>query len=87
MSATAARLGDCSWRRCQHAATVVVSFQAPHVLAGTSRGFCDHHADQVAGQPGALMTGVVGCVPVQPALPGIDPPAEPAWPLWRGGGR
>jgi len=71
---------------------VVVSFQVPHLLAGTSRGYCDHHAAQAAGQPGAVLTGVVGRVPVQPVLPGIDPPAEPTsaagWqPQRRGAGR
>jgi hypothetical protein len=71
------KLGGCGWR-CSHPATVVVSFQAPHPLAGTSRGYCAHHAAHVAGQPGAVLTGTVGRVPVQQALPGIDCPAQDA---------
>jgi hypothetical protein len=87
VSAAGPGLGGCAWRRCQHQATVVVSFQVPHPLTGTSRGYCGDHAAQVAGQPGAVLTGVVGRVPVQQALPGLDAPAEPGWPLARGGGR
>jgi hypothetical protein len=88
VSAAGAVPGGCAWRRCQQQATVVISFQAPHPLAGTSRGYCDHHAVQAAGRPGAVLTGIVGRVPVQQALPGLDPPAEPSWlPLRRGGGR
>ena len=88
MTAVDAGLGGCAWRRCQHPATVVVCFQAPHPLAGTSRGYCGHHAAQVGGQLGAVLTGVVGRVPVQEVLPGLDLPAEPGWPpLARGGGR
>ncbi len=88
VSAVDAGLGGCAWRRCQHPVTVVVSFQAPHPLAGTSRGYCGYHAAQVGGQPGAVLTGVVGRVPVQEVLPGLDLPAEPGWPpLARGGGR
>jgi hypothetical protein len=34
-----------------------------------------------------VLTGVVGWVPVQQALPGLDAPAEPGWLLARGGGR
>jgi hypothetical protein len=69
---------------------VVVSFQVPHLLAGTSRGYCEGHAGQVAGQPGAVLTGAVNRVPVQPALPGLDPPtglasAAGSLPQWRGG--
>jgi hypothetical protein len=71
-------LGGCGWRRCQHEATVVVSFQVPHPLAGTSRGYCAHHATQAAGQPGAVLTGTVGRVPVQQALPGLDGAAQDA---------
>jgi hypothetical protein len=56
----------------------VVSFQAPHLLAGTSRGYCEFHAPQVGGQTGAVLTGVVGRVPVQPALPGLDGAAQDA---------
>jgi hypothetical protein len=77
VSAASAGLVGCWWRRCRHAATVVISFQAPHLLGGTSRGYCDHHAAQAAGRPGAVLTGAVGPVPVQQALPGLDPPAEP----------
>jgi len=66
---------------------VVVSFQVPHLLAGTSRGYCAHHAAQVTDQPGAVLTGTVGRVPVQQALPGLDLPAEPAWPPQARGGR
>jgi hypothetical protein len=84
VSAVDAGLGGCAWRRCSHQATVVVSFQVPHPLAGTSRGYCTFHADQAAGQPGAVLTGTVGRVPVQEALPGLDVPAQPGWP---GGGR
>jgi hypothetical protein len=72
-------LGGCAWRRCAHQATAVVSFQVPHMLAGTRRGDCDVHAAQVADQPGAVLTGAGG-VPVQPELPGLDAPAEPGWP-------
>jgi len=78
VSAPSAVLGSCSWRRCRQAATVVVSFQAPHLLAGTSRGYCEFHAAQAAGQPGAVLTGAVGRVPVQQALPGIDGAAQDA---------
>jgi hypothetical protein len=53
-------------------------FQVPHLLAGTSRGYCDHHAAQVAAQPGAVLTGTVGRVPVQQALPGLDGAAQDA---------
>jgi hypothetical protein len=60
--------------------------QVPHPLAGTSRGYCAFHAAQAAGQPGAVLTGTVGRVPVQEALPGLCPPAEPDWPA-RGGRR
>jgi hypothetical protein len=88
VSVAGAWLGGCAWRRCQQAATVVVSFQVPHPLAGTSRGYCQDHAAQAANQPGAVLTGIVHREPVQPALPGIDPTAESGWPLqWRGGGR
>jgi hypothetical protein len=88
VSAVDTGLGGCAWRRCQHPATVVVSFQVPHPLAGTSRGYCGHHAAQVGGQPGAVLTGVVGRVSVQQVLPGPDLPAEPGWlPRARGGGR
>jgi hypothetical protein len=91
VSAADPGVGDCSWRRCQHQATVVVSFQAPHLLAGTSRGYCAHHAAQATGQPGAVLTGVVGRVPVQQALPGLDGAAQdtgaagrrPPWGGWR----
>jgi len=78
VSAADPGLGGCSWRRCRQAATVVVSFQAPHLLAGTSRGYCEFHAAQAADQPGAVLTGAVGRVPVQPALPGIDGAAQAA---------
>jgi hypothetical protein len=78
VSAAGPVLGGCSWRRCRLAATVVVSFQAPHLLAGTSRGYCGFHAARAAGQPGAVLTGAVGGVPVQPALPGIDGAARDA---------
>ena len=88
MSAVGPGLGSCAWRRCQHQATVVVSFQVPHLLAGTSRGYCEHHAGQTAGQPGAVLTGTVGRVPVQPALPGLEPTSAAGWqPQPRGGGR
>jgi hypothetical protein len=92
VSAVELELGGCVWRRCQHPATVVVSFQAPHPLAGTSRGYCGHHAAQVGGQPGAVLIGVVGRVPIQEVLPCLDAPAEPTgaagWPPPRcGGGR
>ena len=81
MSAAAGSgLGGCAWRRCPHQATAVVAFQVPHPLAGTRRGYCDGHAGQVAGQPGAVVTGAVGGVPVQPELPGLDAPAEAARP-------
>jgi hypothetical protein len=84
-------LGGCAWRRCQQQATVVVSFQVPHPLASTSRSYCPHHAAQVGGQPGAVLTGTVGRQPVQQALPGLDASAEPTaatgWPPGRGGGR
>jgi hypothetical protein len=86
VSAANALLGGCAWRRCSHQATAVVAFQVPHLLAGTRRGYCDHHAAQVASQPGAVLTGA-GAVPVQQALPGLDAPAEPGWLLARGGGR
>jgi hypothetical protein len=78
VSAAGPGLGGCQWRCCQHQATEVVSFQAPHVLAGTSHGYCDHHAAQAAGQPGAVLTGVVGRVPVQQTLPGLDGAAQAA---------
>jgi hypothetical protein len=87
VSAVDPGLGGCARRRCQHPATVVVSFQVPHPLAGTSRGYCAFHAPQVAGQPGAVLTGTVGRVPVQETLPGLDPPTEPGWPPRAGGGR
>jgi hypothetical protein len=88
VSAVEPGLGGCAWRRCQHPATVVVSFQVPHPLAGTSRGYWGQHAAQVGEQPGAVLTGVIGRVPVQHPLPGLDAPAEPGWPpLARGGGR
>ncbi|HEV8648966.1 MAG TPA: hypothetical protein VG276_06055 [Actinomycetes bacterium] len=86
MSAADTGLGGCSWRRCQQQATVVVSFQVPHLLAGTSRGYCAHHAVQAAGQPGAVLTGVVGRVPVQQALPSLDPTTATGWPPPRRGG-
>jgi hypothetical protein len=85
VSAVDSGLGGCAWRRCQHVATVVVSFQVPHPLAGTSRSYCAFHAAQAAGQPGAVLTGTVGRVPVQEALPGLDLPAEPGWPPRVGG--
>ncbi len=92
MSGAGTGLGDCAWRRCQQQATVVVSFQVPHPLAGTSRGYCAHHGAQVGGQPGAVLTGTVGRLSVQQALPGLASPAEPTaatgWPPpRRGGGR
>jgi hypothetical protein len=77
-------LGGCAWRRCSHEAEAVVVFALPHPLAGTSRGYCRFHAEQVAGQPGVSL-GVAGGVAVQPALPGLGPPAEAAW--LRPGGR
>jgi hypothetical protein len=67
VSAVDAGLGGCSRRRCRRTATTVVSFQAPHPLAGTSRGYCPDDAVLVADQPGAVLTGAVGHVPVQPA--------------------
>ena len=90
MSAVDAGLGGCGWRRCSHPATVVVSFQVPHPLAGTSRGYCAVHAAHVGGQPGAVLTGTVGRVPVQQALPGVAGPAQDAGaagqrPPWGGG--
>jgi hypothetical protein len=88
VNATATGLGGCARRRCRRTATAVVSFQAPHPLAGTSRAYCQDDGVQVGGQPGAVLTGTVGRVPIQPALPGLDPPAEPGWPPPpRGGGR
>ena len=88
MSVADPGLGGCARRRCRQAATVVVSFQAPHLLAGTSRGYCQEDAALVGGQPGAVLTGTVGRVPVQEVLPGLDPSAEPDWsPQGRGGGR
>ena len=87
MSAADPVLGGCSWRRCRQAATVVVSFQAPHLLAGTSRGYCTFHAAQAAGQPGAVLTGAVGRMPVQQALPGIDGAAQAAGAAGREGCR
>jgi len=85
VTAVDAGLGGCAWRRCQHPATVVVSFQVPHPLAGTSRGYCPFHAVQAAGQPGAVLTGTVGRVAVQEILPSLDLPAEPGWPPRAGG--
>jgi len=91
VSAADPGLGGCARRRCRRAASIVVSFQVPHPLAGTSRGYCPDDAGQVAGQPGAVLTGTVGRVPVQETLPGLDPPTEPTaatgWPPRRGGGR
>jgi hypothetical protein len=88
VNATGVGLGECARRRCRRAATMVVSFQAPHPLAGTSRAYCHDDAAQVAGQPGAVLTGTVGRVPVPPPLHGLDPPAEPGRPSpARGGGR
>jgi hypothetical protein len=86
VSAAGPGLGACAWRRCQHPATVVVSFQVPHPLAGTSRGYCAVHAAQAAGQPGAVLTGTIGRVPVQQALPGLDMLFQSGWP-GAGGGR
>jgi hypothetical protein len=83
VSAADPRLGGCAWRRCQHQATVVVSFQAPHLLAGTSRGYCDYHAAQPAAEPGAVLTGVVGRVPVQQTLPGLNGAAQDAGVAWQ----
>jgi hypothetical protein len=88
VSAADQGLGGCARRRYRRAATVVVSFQAPHLLAGTSRGYCQEDAVLVGGQPGAVLTGAVGGVPVQEVLPGLDPPAQPGWsPQARGGRR
>jgi hypothetical protein len=69
VSTAGPRLGGCSWRRCQHQA---------------SRGYCDHHAAQAAEQPGAVLTGTVGRVPVQQALPGLDGAAQDAGVAWQG---
>jgi hypothetical protein len=88
VSAVDPGLGGCARRRCQRVATMVVSFQAPHPLAGTSRAYCQDDAILVADQPGAVLTGAVGRMPVQEALPGLDLPGEPGWPpRARGGGR
>jgi hypothetical protein len=87
VSAADPGLGGCSWRRCRHAATVVVSFQVPHLLAGTSRGYCEFHAAQAADQPGAVLTGAVGRVPVQQVLPDIDGVAQDAGAAGREGCR
>jgi hypothetical protein len=78
VSAAGPGLGGCAWRRCQHQATAVVSFQVPHPLAGTSRGYRDHHAAHIIEQPGAVLTGVVGRVPVQQTLPSLDGAAQDA---------
>jgi len=72
-------LGGCAWRRCAHPAVAVVAFALPHPLAGTKRGYCAFHAEHVAAQPGASLV-VAGGVAVQPALPGLDAPAEAARP-------
>lgn len=70
-------LGGCSWRRCGHQAVAVVAFGLPHPLAGTKRAYCEFHAADVAGQPGATLT-VAGGVAVQPTLPGLDGEAKDA---------
>ncbi len=85
MSAANGALGGCAWRRYPHQATVV-AFQVPHPLAGTSRGYCDPHAAQVADQPGAVLATSTGGVPVQPELPGIEDASSAGWPP-QGGGR
>jgi hypothetical protein len=69
----------------------LVAFGLPHLLAGTGRGNCEHQAAQAGGEPGAVLTGAVDPVPVQPALPGLGRPAGPTasagWPPPRGGRR
>jgi hypothetical protein len=69
----------------------VVALGLLHLLAGTGRGCCEHRAAQAGGEPGAVLTGAVDRVPVQPALPGLDRPVGPTasagWPPPRGGRR
>jgi hypothetical protein len=67
----------------------VVAFALPHPLAGTRRGYCRFHAEDVAAQPGASLAVAAG-VAVQPALPGLDGAgfrAAARLPGGRGGGR